>query len=458
MPDDSSAGRGDQQPTPEPQAGLERQAVPLVHRSTRLARRAANFTNDLGRATAARIDRATRSTRTARVIADLEDRAWAFRRERKVGKGTLRATYVVAYRGYVAEERAYVRVRVMEEPVFPAAADALPNAALVRANVRRFFALAFPGVHVRISMGSLLADAITDRHGFATAQVPAINLEPGWHNYECTTIPVDIDEPAAHAIGEVLVPDPAARVSVISDVDDTVLRTGMSEGFVAVRNTLLGTANTRRAVPGMAALYRALNAHAEEDTRPSFFYVSTGPWNLYDMLSDFLAIRGFPDGPLFLTDWAPQERYVVRSGQGHKRATIARLFSAYPDSKFALFGDSGQKDPETYVEVARENPGRIAAIIIRDVGDHMADRAAELAETALELQSEGVPFYFVSDATAAAAALLQLGLLTDDGIKYVRAEMDADPEPEDEAAQQVETDTDAAADRPVESAEAEPAN
>ena len=366
------------------------------------------------------------------MIAEMEDRAWAFRRERKIGKGTLRATYVEAYRGYVAEGKAYVRVRVMEEPVFPAAATTLPNPALVRANVRRFFALAFPGVHVRISMGSLLADAITDRHGFATAQVPAIDLDPGSHDYECTTIPVDADEPAAHATGQVLMPDPESRIAVISDVDDTVLRTGMSEGFVAVRNTLLGTANTRRAIPGMAALYRALSSYGEEDARPAFFYVSTGPWNLYDMLTDFLAIRGFPDGPLFLTDWAPQERYVVRSGQGHKRATITRLFSGYPDSAFVLFGDSGQKDPETYVELAREYPTQVAAIIIRDVGDHMADRAAELIETAVELQSEGVPFHFVDDAVDAAAALLELGLLTDDGIKYVRAEMNANPELEDE--------------------------
>lgn len=357
------------------------------------------------------------------MIADMEDRAWAFRRERKIGKGTLRATYVVAYRGYVAEDKAYVRVRVMEEPVFPAAATTLPNPALVRSNVRRFFALAFPGVHVRVSMGALLADAITDRHGFATAQVPAIDLEPGSHDYECTTIPVDADEPAARATGQVLVPDPASRISVVSDVDDTVLRTGMSEGLVAVRNTLLGTANTRRAVPGMASLYRALNSYSEEDARPAFFYVSTGPWNLYDMLTEFLAIRGFPDGPLFLTDWAPQERYVVRSGQGHKRATIIRLFTGYPDNAFVLFGDSGQKDPETYTELAREYPAQVAAIIIRDVGDHMADRATELVETAAELQSEGVPFYFVADAADAADVLLDLGLLTDDGVSYVRTEM-----------------------------------
>lgn len=404
--------------TPEP--------TPLTHRSARVIKQAASWAADATRATAARLDQAGRSTRTAKIIAELEDRAWAFRRERKIGKGTLRATYVVAYRGYVAEEKAYVRVRVMEEPVFPAAAETLPNAALVRANVRRFFALAFPGVHVRISMGSLLADAITDRHGFATAQVPAVELPAGWHSYECTTIPVDADEPAARASGEVLVPDPAARIGVISDVDDTVLRTGMSEGFAAVRTTLTGTAFTRRAVPGMAALYRALNSYAEEDARPAFFYVSTGPWNLYDMITDFLEIRGFPEGPLFLTDWAPQQRYVVRSGQGHKHATITRLFAAYPDTSFVLFGDSGQKDPETYVELAREYPDHVTAVIIRDVGDHLADRAAELTDTAVELRSEGVPFYFVPDAVGAANVLLELGLLTEDGIAYVRTELAAD--------------------------------
>lgn len=386
----------------------------------------------LARGTTSRVEDAVRSTRTARAIAELEDRVWAFRRDQKIGRGTLRSTFVVAYRGYVANQlstkKAFVRVRVMEEPILPAT-DALPNAALLRANVRRFVAMGFPGVHVRLAIGEFVADAITDRHGFATAQLPVVDLEPGWAEYECQTMPVDPTEEPIRAVGQVSVPDPRARIGVVSDVDDTVLRTGMSEGFVAIRNTLLRAADTRRAVPGMAELYRALQSPRDDDVAgPAFYYVSTGPWNLYDVLTDFLRIRGFPDGPLFLTDWAPQERFVVRSGPEHKRVTVQRIFEAYPDTRFVLVGDSGQKDPETYVDIAREWPDQVEAIVIRDVGEHLAQRADQLRANEQQWRDEGIPFDFAHDAESAAQALADRGLLDEEAVGRVSAAAATDDE------------------------------
>ncbi|MDP3972423.1 MAG: DUF2183 domain-containing protein, partial [Candidatus Nanopelagicales bacterium] len=360
---------------------------------------------------------------------EVEDRAWAFRRDRKIGRGTLRSTYVVAYRGFVANQlsskKAYIRIRVMEEPVLPAT-DALPNSQLLRTNIRRFVALAFPGVRVRITIGDFVADAITDRHGFATVQIPAVDLEPGWGHYECQTMPTDPTEDPVRATGEVLVPDPEAPLGVVSDVDDTVLRTGMSEGLSAIRNTLLGTAGTRRAIPGMAALYRELGGAADPCVSPAFHYVSTGPWNLYDMLVDFLEIRGFPAGPLFLTDWAPQERFVVRSGQGHKLSTLERLFNAYPDTKFILFGDSGQKDPDTYVEAARRWPDNVTAIVIRDVGNQLPARTAQLRRQVEEVAEEHISMCLASDAVDAARFLVGLELLEPASVEVVREAMGAD--------------------------------
>jgi hypothetical protein len=61
-------------------------------------------------------------------------------------KGTLRATFVMAYRGYVADGRAYLRA-ALEEPVIPPPAEATDTSAL-KSNLRRFVALSFPGVKV----------------------------------------------------------------------------------------------------------------------------------------------------------------------------------------------------------------------------------------------------------------------------------------------------------------------
>lgn len=377
--------------------------------------------SDDGRGIADRItgplSRAFRSERTAGLVASAEDALWRFRRERKIGKGTLRATYVVGYRGYVAEGRAYARVRVTEEPVIPKPAEALTDPEVIRANLRRFAALSFPGVKVQLSLAGATDRMETDRHGYAAGTMTVGELVPGWHDYRVTTQPVDEDEEPAVARGRVLVPDPDAKVWVVSDIDDTVLQTGLAEGLTAVKTTLLGQAHTRRAVPGMATLYRALEAGRPGDGRSAFFYLSTGPWSLYSLLTDFMKVRGFPDGPLFLTDWGPQERYITRSGTEHKRQSLSRLAAHYPGRRFVLIGDSGQRDPYTYAEFAKAHPESVAAIIIVDVG--LADQSEEVTAHSEHLIAEGVPFHFVADAREAAVILADMELITTESIDAV---------------------------------------
>ena len=365
---------------------------------------------------------AARSDATARTISKLEEKIAAFRRERKIGKGTLRDTHVAAYRGYVSGGIAHMRIRVTEMPVVPDSAELVTDPKVVRTNLRRFVALAFPGVRLRILFLDQQVDVETDRHGYATAHIPADGLAPGWHEYHAVTIPDDPDETPQIVTGEVVLPDPAAPFAVISDIDDTVLRTGLTEGLVAVRQTLLGSAATRRAIPGMAALYRGLSAGYGNKPAPSFSYLSTGPWNLYEVLTEFLELRGFPKGVLHLTDWGPQERYVMRSGKEHKRLSLARAFAAYPHTTFILIGDSGQNDPYVYVEAAREHRQQVKAIVILDVGEHMAERASELRAWQEELAAENVPFYFVADATEAARVLCRHRIVNKDAVAEVAAE------------------------------------
>ena len=113
---------------------------------------------------------------------------------------------------------------------------------------------------------------------------------------------------------------------------------------------------------------------------------------------------------MFLTDWGPTERYLRRSGAEHKRTAIRRIFEAYPDMQFVLIGDSGQRDPLTYEEMAREFPGRVKLIIIRQVGADGDERNAELALRATELRDAGIPLHLVPDASVAAGLAHELGL------------------------------------------------
>jgi phosphatidate phosphatase APP1 len=109
----------------------------------------------------------------------------------------------------------------------------------------------------------------------------------------------------------------------------------------------------------------------------------------------------------------------MRSGKEHKRLSLARMFAAYPKTKFVLIGDSGQNDPYVYVEAAREHPRQVRAIVILDVGDHMAERAQELVRWQAELDEEGIPFYFVADAKEAASVMVHHRMVKKDVVTNV---------------------------------------
>lgn len=262
--------------------------------------------------------------------ADMEDLATQTLRTGKQVTGLLRPTVIQPYRGFVADGVANIRARVMEEPVFDATPKGLRIDATLAANLLRWVVLDIAGIEVTVTMGDRSVKVNSNENGFVIAKIPVDDdLEPGWH--EVFFSAEDQGEEIT-AKGRVVLPDPGSEVGFITDIDDTILATGMTEGLKAVQRTLLRDAYGRKPVPGTPSLYRGL-ARGAEHNRPeaTFFYVSSGPWNLYDMLIQFLGVRGFPRGPIFLTDWRPgapvpetelegeEEKLSVR----HKRARIA---------------------------------------------------------------------------------------------------------------------------------------
>ena len=386
------------------------------------------------------LGRAVRSAQTAQVVSDLDRRVSRYRRDRKFGAGTFRGVLVVVHRGYVVDDEVRVHLRVIEEPAIAEASQGLPFHDVAEQNMRRYVALGLPQVEVVVRVGDVEEVVTTERRGYAATTLTVPGLAPGWHRVHATLLPDVVDAGVVSGRGRVLVPHPDAPFAVISDIDDTVLRSRVTEGWRAMVTTLVGDANRRTAVPGMASLYRGLNRGPAADAvaaagsggaasggvraaLPAFFYVSTGSWAMYPLLTKFLQGRGFPRGPLFLTDWGPTDRYIVRSGSEHKRNAIGRLLSDYPSTRFVLIGDSGQGDPEVYLEVAGSHPQQVAAIIIIDVGDHLAERAEQLVARSLEAQANGVEFHFVRDAFHAAQVLHELGFCDEATADEVETEL-----------------------------------
>ena len=367
-----------------------------------------------------------RSPQTAAVVAGIESRLTSRRRDQKMKSGAFRGLHVVVYTGYVSDDVAKVRVRVVEVPELPGDSR-IPYWETAQANLRRHAALPMVGLEVELRIGTHSAREVTDSHGFANFALPVPKLTVGWHEAHAVTTPIESGE-LASGTGLVVKPSLRAPFLVISDIDDTILLTGLTEGVKMVARTVLRDAEDRTAIPGMSPLYRGLargvaTRAGKPRPAPTFFYVSTGSWSFYPLLCEFLELHEFPQGPMFLTDWGPTERYLRRSGAEHKRTAIRRLLEAYPQMSFVLIGDSGQRDPATYAEMAAEFPGRVALILIRQVGADDDERNVAVRAHAETMRAEGVPLHLVANAAAAAKLVRAAGLCDEATLDDVDSEL-----------------------------------
>lgn len=160
-----------------------------------------------------------------------------------------------------------------------------------------------------------------------------------------------------------IIPDDCP-VGIISDVDDTIMVTQVPTVWKAAYNMLFLSPHKRASVPGMSVLYTKVR-----DLFPDapFFYLSTSPWNVEQQIRGFIRDYGFPDGPMLLRDLDPRPKRFVPSGVDHKLEYAEQLMEDFPNMKFILFGDDGQKDPTTYATIAKRYPGRVLAIGIRQL-------------------------------------------------------------------------------------------
>ncbi len=380
---------------------------------------------DVADAAARKLHDKLSSSETASAVASAEDWLTQQRMGRKIGKDSFRGSTITVHRGYAYGDTVKLVAKTTESARLPdLEAPALIGAA--KANIRRHWSLALAGVVVRAQLADAVAEGVTDRKGFVPLTLTVPDLAPGWHEVVVSAEGNDNDIVSPMSVsGRVFKPHPTAPFAVISDLDDTVIRSGLTEGMAAVRRTLLGDPHTRRAIPGVSSWYRGISRKGMVDgVEPAFFYVSTGSWSFYEMLVQFLQLRGFPRGPLFLTDWGPSDRYLHRSGSLHKKHTIGRLMRAYVDTPFILVGDTGQSDFDAYTEAARHFPGQVALIVLLPVGNEEADKA--VANKANEVRvSERIPVHVVKDVEEAATIAFEAGLCDNLTLEEVRTELGA---------------------------------
>lgn len=310
---------------------------------------------------------------------------------------------VIPYVGHGTATRGHLRGRVVLQRSDPA--ERSGRWGVLVTSVARYLSVDVTDEPVRIDVAGRTVHAVSGREGYVEAALDLPDLAPGWHDVGFT-----VADHTEH--GRLLVVDPAASLGLVSDIDDTVIHTGLTRLIDAVRTTLLVPEHARQPVRGAADLYRALVAG--DDGRAPTFYVSTGAWNLHEGLEQFLAHHGFPAGPLTMTDWGPGGRWLFREGSvSFKSRTVLALMEQHPHLGWVLVGDSGQQDAEAYAAVARQQPDRIRAIYIREVLPASITRATHVRGIAAELAGLGVPMRLINDSADAWTHARSLGLVAE---------------------------------------------
>ncbi|HEA31218.1 MAG TPA: DUF2183 domain-containing protein [Leeuwenhoekiella sp.] len=208
---------------------------------------------------------------------------------------------------------------------------------------------------------------------------------------------------------QMLIPHEKAEYGVISDIDDTILQTGVASlmKWKVIINTLFQEVGNRTPLKGAASLYQKLHRGKSGEASNPIFYVSNSPWNLYHYLEAFIKHNNFPKGAILLRDFRAPFENTPPPEKPHKQHEIRNILKTYPHLNFVLIGDSGEHDADIYIEIAEEFPDRIKAIYLRSVNhEKRVFRVRGLLE-----KFEITPALLVNESSIAENHARELGLI-----------------------------------------------
>ena len=346
--------------------------------------------------------------------------------------GMVGTAMILPYRKFGTPDRLRVAGRVVEDRGVVAAPHTDSTPANLWLTFKRYATYEVPEAKVRIRFAAEDHTIVTDRKGFFEMEIkPAapIELPPPetWFPVKITLVSAQAEQsPPLTAEAYVLIPPATARFGIISDIDDTIVQTGVTNILKHWRTVVANSAEARVAFRGLAPFYRALHGGAGGADGNPVFYVSSSPWNLYDLFERFLVLHDIPLGPIVLRP--------VGIGAGHwpggshkenKLMQIDRILSTYPHLPFILVGDSGQHDAEIYAETAERHPGRVLGIYIRDVTE--AERDLKVEAVLKPARGKGIRVAYGPDLIEAAEDSVAAGWIAASALPEIRAAV-ADPD------------------------------
>ncbi|MBM1108162.1 DUF2183 domain-containing protein [Aurantibacter crassamenti] len=282
---------------------------------------------------------------------------------------------IISFQTYGTKSHLYLRGRALEDEEIDLQEKGFLK--LLQNTWKRFETDEIKNTPIKITLSDTVkVSGKTDNDGYylideTNDELANLTNSEGWLPFEISYTDTSLKREILHQNrfpGEMLIPSDRADYGVISDIDDTILHTGVvsSLKWRVFINTVFKRASARKPLEGSAELYHLLHRGASGENANPIFYVSHSPWNLYRYLELFLQTNNFPKGPILLRDMAS---FASKSEKPHKQHEIENILKTYPNLSFILFGDSGEKDADIYIDIANQYPKQVKAIYLRSVAD-----------------------------------------------------------------------------------------
>ena len=283
---------------------------------------------------------------------------------------------IIVFQSYGTDSHLYIRGRALEDESIDLEGKH-PIKLLINAY-KRFEADEIKNTPLRLKLpNNTEIETVTDNDGYFLVDVNVLNLKSltnaeGWLQVEVSY--KDFTNKRVIQLknrfpGEMLIPELSSSFGVASDIDDTILHTGLVSTLKwrVIYNTFLKTAKNRVPLEGAAEFYHLLHRGKCGTQSNPIFYVSHSPWNMYRYLEFFLKKNNFPKGPILLREFGKFLGRKDRSEKPQKQHEIINILKTYAELKLILIGDSGEHDADIYLEIAEAYPERILAIYLRSV-------------------------------------------------------------------------------------------
>lgn len=335
---------------------------------------------------------------------------------------------ITPYMGFGNAEKIFLRGRVLEDKGFRESSKTDSRWRNLKNTYKHFETDEVPNAIIKAFFQNTERETTTDREGYFDIELtPEIKPERKlWHDVELELLqPTNNSDKKTTANGQILIPPDTAKFGVISDIDDTILKTNVRNKLKMILTTILSNEHTRVPFEGVAAFYQALQRGISGIENNPIFYVSSSPYNLYSLLVKFLQLQEIPLGPIFLKDFGTHTPFTSGDHKTHKLENIKNVLETYPELQFILIGDNSEQDPEIYRQIVHEYPEKIRTIYIRKVNDRF-ENENDIEQLIKEVQDSGSQLVFTPDSEFAANHAAADGIISTDELSEVRENKELD--------------------------------